>query len=106
MPPASPNSANLLALGPGTWCRQRHWHAHEFVFVLTSPTPGILSSTPAIAPASKPVSAMAITCRTAARRPINSRGRHQGSEPHAEYPDIDLRVNAQDYVHKDDRLYS
>jgi hypothetical protein len=52
------------------------------------------------------VSAMAITCRTAARRPINSRGRHQGSEPHAEYPDIDLRVNAQDYVHKDDRLYS
>jgi len=35
----------------------------------SSPMMVKLSSTPAIAPASRPVSAMAITCRTAARRP-------------------------------------
>ena len=33
-------------------------------------------------------------------------GTRGSGEPHAEYSDIDLRVNAQDYVHKDDRLYS
>ena|SRR5215469_18505906 len=67
---------NLLELGPGAWSSQRHWHAHEdeFVYVVrgrscSSPMPAKLSSTPAIAPAPESVSAMAITGRTAARRP-------------------------------------
>jgi hypothetical protein len=67
---------NLLELGAGAWSSQRHWHAHEdeFIFVLrdrlcSSPAPARPSSTLAIAPASKPVSVMAINCRTAARQP-------------------------------------
>jgi hypothetical protein len=32
---------------------------------------------------------------------------HRSSgDPHAEYPDIDLRVNAEGYVHKDGTPYS
>lgn len=67
---------NLLELGPGAWSSQRHWHAHEdeFVYVVrgpscSSPMLAKPSSTPAIAPPSWPVSAMAITCRTAAGWP-------------------------------------
>ena len=56
---------------------------------------GELSPTPAIAPAPEPVSAMAITGRTAARRPlILEIGTRGPAEPYAECPDIDLLVTA------------
>ena len=64
---------NLLELGPGAWSSQRHWHAHDDEFVYIDRGPVVLvtdgGSTPAIAPASRPGSAMVITCRTAVRRP-------------------------------------
>jgi uncharacterized cupin superfamily protein len=106
---------NLLELSPGAWSSQRHWHAHEdeFVYVVRGPVVLVTDAgetilDTAIASASKPVSVMAITCQnrgevTVLVLEVGTRG---SAEPHAEYPDIDLNVNAQGYVHKDGTPYS
>jgi uncharacterized cupin superfamily protein len=66
---------NLLELGPGAWSSQRHWHAHEdeFVYVLRGPVvlvtdAGDTNLQTGDCAASRPVRAMAITGKTAARR--------------------------------------
>jgi uncharacterized cupin superfamily protein len=51
---------------------------------------------------------MAITCRNRgeATTLILEVGTRRLAEPHAEYPDIDLRVTAQGYARKDGTPYS
>jgi uncharacterized cupin superfamily protein len=66
----------------------------------------IPSSTPAIAPASNERDGHHVQNRGEATALILEVGTRGPAEPHAEYPDIDLRVNAQGYVHKDGTPYS
>jgi len=82
---------NLLELGPGACSSQRHWHAHEdeFVYVVRGQCNG-----------------HHLQNRAASTALILESARGGQGNPHAEYPDIDLRVTEQGYVHKDGRPYS
>jgi uncharacterized cupin superfamily protein len=98
---------NLLESGPGTWSSQRHWYAHEdeFVYVVRGPVVLVTDAGETMldtgdcagfkagerdgpSPA-EPGEATDLVLEVGTRDP---------AEPHAEYPDIDLRVTAQGYV--------
>jgi uncharacterized cupin superfamily protein len=102
-------------LGPGAWSSQRHWHAHEDGFVYVGRGPVVL-----VADAGE---TMLDTGDCAGFRagmrdghPLQNRGTATAlilevgtrgpAEPHAEYPDIDLRATAQGYVRKGGTSYS
>ena len=106
---------NLLELGPGAWSSQRHWHAHEdeFVYIVRGPVVLVTDGGETVLNTGDCAGFKAGECNgyhlqnrgeaTAVVLEVGTRG--QG-EPHAEYPDIDLRVTAQGYVHKDGTPYS
>ena len=106
---------NLLELGPGAWSSQRHWHAHEdeFVFVLRGPVVLVTDAGDTVLDTGNCAGFKAgerdghhLQNRGAATALILEVGTRGSGEPHAEYPDIDLRVNAEGYVHKDGSPYS
>ena len=106
---------NLLELGPGVWSSQRHWHAREdeFVFVLQGPVVLVTDSGDTVLDTGDCAGFKAgerdghhLQNRGEATALILEIGTRGSGEPHAEYSDIDLRVNAQGYVHKDGTPYS
>jgi uncharacterized cupin superfamily protein len=106
---------NLLELGPDAWSSQRHWHAHEdeFVFVLRGPVVLVTDAGDTVLDTGDCAGFKAgerdghhLQNRGEATALILEVGTRGSSEPHAEYPDIDLRVNAEGYVHKDGTPYS
>jgi uncharacterized cupin superfamily protein len=106
---------NLLELGPGTWSSQRHWHAHEdeFIFVARGPVVLVTDAGETILDTGDCAGFKAgepnghhLQYRGEAIALILEVGSRGSDEPHAGYPDIDLRVNAQGYVRKDGTPYS
>jgi uncharacterized cupin superfamily protein len=99
-------AVNLLELGPGAWSSQRHWHPHEdeFAFVLRGPVVLVTEAGDTVRDtgdcAGFKAGERAITCRTAARRPhLSLKSAHEVPTNPMPNPEIDLRVNAQGYVH-------
>ena len=105
---------NLLELGPGAWSSQRHWHAHEDEFVYVVRGPVVL-----VTDAGETVLDTGDCTGFKAGEPDGHHLQNRGEatamilevgtrspEPHAEYPDIDLRVTALGYVRKDGTPYS
>jgi uncharacterized cupin superfamily protein len=106
---------NLLELGPGAWSSQRHWHAHEdeFVYVVRGPVVLVTNAGETILNTGDCAGFKAgerdghhLQNRGEATALVLEIGIRGQGEPHAEYPDIDLRVTAQGYVHKDGAPYS
>ena len=106
---------NLLELGPGAWSSQRHWHAHEdeFVYVLRGPVVLATDSGDTVLQTGDCAGFKAgdsdghhLQNRGEATALILEVGTRSSGEPRAEYPDIDLRVTAKGYVHKDGTPYS
>ena len=106
---------NLLELRPGAWSSQRHWHAHEdeFVCVVRGPVVLVTDAGETILNTGDCAGFKAgerdghhLQNRGAATALVLEVGTRGQGEPHAEYPDIDLRVTAQGYVHKDGTPYS
>jgi uncharacterized cupin superfamily protein len=106
---------NLLELGPGAWSSQRHWHAYEdeFVFVLRGPVVLVTDAGHTVLDTGDCAGFKAgerdghhLQNRGEATTLILEVGTRNSAEPHAEYPDIDLRVNARGYVHKDGTPYT
>jgi uncharacterized cupin superfamily protein len=106
---------NLLELGPGSWSSQRHWHAHvdEFVYVLRGPVVLVTDAGETILDTGDCAGFKAgdsdghhLQNRGQSIALILEVGTRSLGEPHAEYPDIDLQVNALGYVHKDGTPYS
>jgi uncharacterized cupin superfamily protein len=100
---------NLLELGPGAWSSQCHWHAHEdeFVYVIRGPVVLVTDAGETVLDTGDCAGFKAgernghhLQNRGEATAMILEVGT-RGPEPHAEYPDIDLRVTAQGYVRKD-----
>jgi uncharacterized cupin superfamily protein len=101
---------NLPEWGPDAWSSQRHWHAHEdeFVYIVRGPVVLVTDGGETVLNTGDCAGFKAGECNghhlqnrgeaTALVLEVGTRG--QG-EPHAEYPDIDLRVTARGYVHKD-----
>ena len=101
---------NLLELGPGAWSSQRHWHAHEdeFVYVVRGPVVLVTDAGETMLDTGDCAGFEAgerdghhLQNRGEATALILEVGTRGPAEPHAEYPDIDLRVTAQGYVRKD-----
>jgi uncharacterized cupin superfamily protein len=101
---------NLLELGPGAWSSQRHWHAHEdeFVYVVRGPVVLVTDAGETILGTGDCAAFKAgerdghhLQNHGEATALILEVGTRGPAEPHAEYPDIDLRVTAQGYVRKD-----
>ena len=95
---------NLLELGAGAWSSQRHWHAHEdeFVFVLRGPVVLVTDAGDTVLHTGDCAGFKAgerdgrhLQNRGEAIALILEVGTRGAGEPHAEYPEIDLRVNAQ-----------
>jgi uncharacterized cupin superfamily protein len=106
---------NLLELGPGACSSQRHWHAHEdeFVYVVRGPVVLVSDAGETMLNTGDCAGFKAGECnghhlqnRAASTALILESARGGQGNPHAEYPDIDLRVTEQGYVHKDGRPYS
>ena len=106
---------NLLELGPGAWSSQRHWHAHEdeFVYVVRGPVVLVTDAGETILGTGDCAAFKAgerdghhLQNHGEATALILEVGTRGPAEPHAEYPDIDLRVTAQGYVPKDGTPYS
>jgi uncharacterized cupin superfamily protein len=105
---------NLLELGPGAWSSQRHWHAavDEFVYVVRGPVVLVTDAGETILNTGDCAGFKAgnrdghhLQNRGEAIALILEVGTTGSAEEHAEYPDIDLRVTAQGYVHKDGTPY-
>lgn len=105
---------NLLELGPGAWSSQRHWHAavDEFVYVARGPVVLVTDAGETILNTGDCAGFKAgnrdghhLQNRGEAIALILEVGTTGSAEEHAEYPDIDLRVTAQGYVHKDGTPY-
>ena len=98
---------NLLELGPGAWSSQRHWHAHEdeFVYVVRGPVVLVTDAGETMLDTGD-CAGHHLQNRGEATALILEVGTRDPAEPHAEYPDIDLRVTAQGYVRKDGTPYS
>ncbi|MBV8092145.1 MAG: cupin domain-containing protein [Acetobacteraceae bacterium] len=104
------------AVGPRrAWSSQRHWHAHEdeFVFVLRGSVVLVSDAGDTVLNTGDCTGFKAgerdghhLQNRGEATALILEVGTRGSGEPHAEYPDIDLRVNAHGYVHKDGTPYS
>lgn len=106
---------NLLELSPGTWSSQRHWHANEdeFVYIVRGPVVLVTDAGETILDTGDCAGFKAgerdghhLQNRGEVSALILEVGTRSTGEPHAEYPDIDLRVTAQGYVHKDGTPYS
>ena len=106
---------NLLELGPGAWSSQRHWHAHEdeFVYVVRGPVVLVTDAGETVLETGDCAGFKAgerdghhLQNRGEATALILEVGTRGSGEPHAEYPDIDLRVTGQGYVRKDGTPYS
>jgi uncharacterized cupin superfamily protein len=102
-------------LGPGAWSSQRHWHAHEdeFVYVVRGPVVLVTDGGETMLDTGDCAGFKAgerdghhLQNRGEATALILEVGTRGPAEPHAEYPDIDLRVTAQGYVRKDGTPYS
>jgi uncharacterized cupin superfamily protein len=101
-------------LGPGAWSSQRHWHAHEdeFVYVVRGPVVLVTDAGEILLDigdcagfkAGEPDGHHLQNCGEATAMILEVGTR--SPEPHAEYPDIDLRVTAFGYVRKDGTPYS
>ena len=101
---------NLLELGPGAWSSQRHWHAREdeFIYVVRGPVVLVTDGGETMLDTGDCAGFKAgerdghhLQNRGEATALILEIGTRGPAEPHAEYPDIDLRVTAQGYVRKD-----
>jgi uncharacterized cupin superfamily protein len=108
-------AVNLLELGRGAWSSQRHWHAHEdeFVFVVRGPVVLVTDAGDTFLDTGDCAGFKAgqrdghhLQNRGETTALILEVGTRGSGEPHAEYPDIDLRVNAEGCVHKDGMPYS
>jgi uncharacterized cupin superfamily protein len=106
---------NLLELGSGAWSSQRHWHPHEdeFVFVLRGSVVLVTDAGDTVLDTGDCAGFKAgerdghhLQNRGEPTVWVLEVGTRSSSEPDAEYPDIDLGVDAQVYVHKDGRPYS
>ncbi len=115
-PPALPNfGVNLLGVGPRDLVSQRHWHAHEdeFVYIVRGPVVLVTDAGETMLNTGDCAGFKAgerdghhLQNRGEAIALILEVGTRGSAEPHAEYPDIDLRVTAQGYVRKNGTPYS
>jgi len=105
---------NLLELDPGAWSSQRHWHtrAEEFVYVLegevvlvTEGCEEILHAGDCAAFLPGDADAHHLQNRSGQRARILEIGSANTRDDETTYPDVDLRVVALDYFHKDGRPY-
>jgi uncharacterized cupin superfamily protein len=107
---------NLLRLPPGQWSSQRHWHTaeDEFVFVLEGEVVLVTDAGEEVLRAGDCAGFKAgepdghhVQNRSGSEAVLLEMGSRRPAEDGAEYPDIDLRVNAgtRDYSHKDGAPY-
>jgi uncharacterized cupin superfamily protein len=104
---------NLCRLPPGTWSSQRHWHSHddEFIYVVegevvlvTDAGEEVLKSGDCAGFKASEPDGHCLQNRSDREAVVLEVGTNN-SDGVAEYPDIDLRVVASQYVHKDGRSY-
>jgi uncharacterized cupin superfamily protein len=104
---------NLCRLPPGTWSSQRHWHSNddEFIYVVDGE---VVLVTDVGDEMLKAGDCVGFKAGEADGHHLQNRSDHEAlvlevgtnnSGGIAEYPDIDLRVVASGYVHKDGRPY-
>src|SRR3954469_15334655 len=106
---------NLLELAPGAWSSQRHWHtlAEEFVYVLEGEVVLVTEGNEEILRAGDLAAFLAgdpdghhLQNRSGARALILEIGSANLRSDETHYPDIDLRVTASAYLHKDGTPYT
>jgi uncharacterized cupin superfamily protein len=105
---------NLLELAPGAWSSQRHWHtlAEEFVYVLEGEVVLVTEGSEEILHAGDCAAFLAgdrdgphLQNRSGARALILEIGSANVRSDETHYPDVDLRVAASAYLHKDGTPY-
>jgi uncharacterized cupin superfamily protein len=106
---------NLLELAPGAWSSQRHWHtlAEEFVYVLEGEVVLVTEGSEEILRAGDCAAFLAgdpdghhLQNRSRARALVLEIGSANDRRDETHYSDIDLRVVALAFVHKDGTPYA
>jgi uncharacterized cupin superfamily protein len=105
---------NLLELAPGAWSSQRHWHtlAEEFVYVLEGEVVLVTEGSEEILRAGECAAFLAgdpdghhLQNRSRVPARILEIGSANVRNDETHYPDVDLRVAASGYLHKDGTPY-